>query len=72
MKKFEDFTVNEIIIADFRASTVFRRFGVDPILNKEKMIKEVCVSFDLNPDTILDRIIEEMEVNVPKPFKMTA
>ncbi|WP_373522872.1 hypothetical protein [Aquiflexum sp.] len=72
MKKFKDFTVNEIITADFRAGAVFKRFGIDPLLNKEMRIQEVCDHFDLDPNTILDKIIEEMEVKAPKPFKVTA
>lgn len=72
MKTFEEFTVNEIITADFRAGTVFKKFGIDPALNKGKTLYEVCYHFNLDSDTILDKIIDEMEVKVQKPYKMTA
>jgi hypothetical protein len=72
MKKFEDFSVSEIIIADFRASNVFKKLGVDPIINKEMTIQELCNHFCLDSDTILDKIIEQMEVKVPRPLQVTA
>jgi hypothetical protein len=72
MKNFEDFTVNELINADFRAATVFRKFGIDPVLNKMETIKEVCRHIRLKPDRILDEIIEQMEVKVPMPVQMIA
>jgi hypothetical protein len=71
MKKFEDFSVSEIIIADFRASNVFKKLGVDPIINKEMTIQELCDHFCLDSDTILDKIIEQMEVKVSRPLQMT-
>lgn len=72
MKKFEEFTVSEIITADFRASNVFEKLGVDPELNKELKIQELCDHFDLDSDTILDKIIEQMEVKILKPFQVPA
>lgn len=72
MKNFEDFTVNEIIKADFRAATVFRKFGIDPVLNKSKTIQDVCFHFQLDSEMILDEIIEQMEVKVKMPVPMIA
>lgn len=72
MKKFEDFTVSEIVRADFRARTVFRKFGIDINLNKTKTINEICVNSQLDPETLLDEIIEQMEVKVTIPVYMTA
>lgn len=72
MKNFEDFTVNEIINADFPATAVFRKFGIDLTLNKSKTIQDVCNNFRLDPEIILDEIIEQMEVKIPIPVQMIA
>lgn len=72
MKTFEEFTINEIVTADFRAGIVFEKLGVDPSLNGKMKIHELCDHFDLDSDTILDKIIEQMEVKVIKPFYVPA
>jgi hypothetical protein len=72
MKNFEDFTLNEIINADFRAAVVFSKFGIDLTSNKSRTMQDVCFHFRLDPEIILDEIIEQMEVKVPMPFQMIA
>lgn len=72
MKTFEEFTINEIVTADFRASHVFGKLGIDLNSNKTKTINEICIHFRLDPEIILDEIIEQMEAKVIMPVQLLA
>jgi len=67
MRRFENFTLNEIVKADFRAATVFDELGIDLPAHHKNTIEEVCMRYQINSELILDKIIEKMEVKMPIP-----
>lgn len=64
MKSFEDFTMGEILNADFRARSVFKNFGIDSTTFKDKTVKEICKRHQIQADYLLDSIIENMDSKV--------
>ncbi|MDX5479673.1 MAG: hypothetical protein LPJ98_14595 [Cyclobacteriaceae bacterium] len=60
MKSFEEFSLREIVKADSRAEGVFRSLGVNTILEKEKTVKEIYTSYLIQPEEVLELIVEEL------------
>jgi hypothetical protein len=61
MRRFEEFTLGEILKADFRTIRVFRNFGIDSSTFKERIVKEICTKYQIQSDNLLDCIIDNME-----------
>ncbi len=64
MRRFEEFTLGEILKADFRAIRVFRNFGIDSSTFKEGTVKEICTKYQIQPDNLLDGIVDNMDSKV--------
>ena len=61
MRRFEEFTLGEILEADFRAIRVFKKFGIDSSTFKERTVKEICLKYQIKPDYLLDSIVDNMD-----------
>jgi hypothetical protein len=61
MRRFEEFTLGEILAADFRAIRVFRKFGIDSYVFKERTVKEICTKYQIQSDNLLNSIVDNME-----------
>lgn len=61
MREFEDFTLKEILKADFRAKMVFKNFGIDSKFLLEKTVKEICKRYRIKSEYLLDRIVDNMD-----------
>lgn len=64
MRRFEEFTLGEILKADFRAIRVFKNFGIDSSTFKERTVKEICSKYQIQPDNLLDGIVDNMDSKV--------
>ncbi|WP_157370274.1 hypothetical protein [Aquiflexum balticum] len=64
MREFEDFTLREILKADFRAQMVFKNFGIDSKSLLGKTVKEICKRYRIKAEYLLDSIVENMDSKV--------
>ncbi|WP_194973950.1 hypothetical protein [Aquiflexum lacus] len=61
MRRFEEFTLGEILEADFRSIRVFRNLGIDSSTFKERTVKEICKKYHIQSENLLDSIVDNME-----------
>jgi len=64
MRRFEEFTLGEILVAYFRAIRIFRNFGIDSSTFKERTVEEICRNYQIQSDKLLDSIVDNMESKV--------
>lgn len=60
MKSFEECSLQEILKADSRIESVLHSIGVNTVLEQEKTIKEICTSYLIQPEELLELIVEKL------------